>query len=344
MFLAVGTANGVGMLYYHYSLIKGMLTNTTFLLFVFGIWTLYALKCAQFILITSRKPQFAWLYMLSLVKPAKVYGWFFQVQLILFLPVLWYCCIILGVGYYEHWYLFANLSLIFIVAICAAFAAWYTWLLQNPDAKTFRTIYKWPFKQNQYVGFLIRFIVHDCKALFFVIKIYNCATLFLMLENRNPAHEQDIRMIVMFYCFGMLGHGLLIHRLKEMENSRMAFYRGMPVSSGKRFAQYAWFYLLIFIPEMITIATRVPAFLYFSEAVFFIFFGYGILLLLNSFQLYSYKGLKDYLVVIVQIFFAVIIAMVSWQLYVLSFIFFILSMVVFFRRYYLFEPQVRNVL
>jgi hypothetical protein len=151
-------------------------------------------------------------------------------------------------------------------------------------------------------------------------------------------------MMVLFYSFGLLGHGILIHRLKEMENTRMAFYRGLPVSAGRRLAEYGWFYFCLLLPEMITIISRTPAFLYYSEAGFLIFFGYGVLLLLNSLQLFNYTGLKDYLVAVAQILFAVIIAMISRQLYALSVLLFVIAISIFFRRYYLFEPLPNNAL
>src|SRR3954464_496924 len=73
MTLAVGRANGVGMLEYHYSLIRGMLTEPSFLLTIFGVWLAYAIKCGQFVISTLRKPAFSYLYQLSLVNKKKVY-------------------------------------------------------------------------------------------------------------------------------------------------------------------------------------------------------------------------------------------------------------------------------
>jgi hypothetical protein len=124
-----------------------------------------------------------------------------------------------------------------------------------------------------------------------------------------------------------------------MENTGLSFYRNLPVSVSRRFARYGWFYFCLFIPEIITLATRTPTCLTYAEAGFFIFFGYGILLLLNSLQLYNYTNLKNYLVNVAQLFFAVIIAMVTRQLFALSIIFFALAVILFFHRYYRFEPQ-----
>jgi hypothetical protein len=344
MTLAVGRANGVGLLEYHYALIKGMMINPSFLIAVLAAWFIYALKCAQFIAVTLRNPAFSYLYMLSLANTRKVYWQLLLVQLILFLPVLSYLVIILGVGYHEHWYVQSGVALLFTLAVCALSAWWYLYLLRNPGIIPFGIAWKLPslFTRRNYVSFLNRFVLENCKVLFLVIKMYNCATLYLMTYDRNPARHQDIRMEVLFFSAGMLGHGILIYRLKEMENTSLAFYRGLPLSLNRRFAQYVWFYLCLFIPEMVTIVSRAPAFLNYSEAGFFICFGYGILLLLNSLQLYNYSRLKDYLVTISQLFFAVIIAMIVRQLYVLPVIFLLLSVILFYRRYYRFDPGQMN--
>jgi hypothetical protein len=344
MTLAVGRANGVGLLEYHYSLIKGVMTNVSFLVAVFAFWSLYALKCAQFIAGSLRKPEFSWLYLLSLTNARSLYWLLLGAQLVLFVPVLSYVIVMVAVGYHEHWYLQSNGVILFNAVICVISAWWYFYLLHKPGATGIQWKLPSLLKQPSYVNFLTRYIFEKGKVLFLVIKLYNCTVLYLMLGGRNPNRDQDLRMEALLFSIGMLGHGILIHRLKEVENVRMTFYRGLPISLGRRFARYAWFYACLFIPETVTILARTPAFLHYSEACFLIFFGYGILLLLNSLQLYNYTGLKDYLKTVAQIFFAVIIAMIVRRVYELSILFFLLSVILFFRRYYRFDPRQNNVL
>ncbi|AEW00338.1 hypothetical protein A4D02_23710 [Niastella koreensis] len=341
MTLGVGRANGVGMLEYHYALIRGMLTAPSFLITVLALWLAYAIKCAQFIASSLHKPAFSFLYQLLLVEPKKVYRLLLQVQLMLLLPVLSYLIFVMGIGFHQHWYLPATLALLFNIILCVSGAGWYLYLLQRPGAVPLQVKWKWPsiLKRKYYVSFLLRYVLEKGKMLFLVTKLYNCAALYLMLAGRDPSRHSDIRMMALFFSAGMLGHGILVHRLKELENKGMSFYRGLPVSISRRFAQYCLFYCCLFLPEVITIAARTPSCLLYEEAGFFIFFGFGILLLLNSLQLYNYPNLKSYLVNVTQLFFAVIIAMVCRQLYALSIIFFALAIILFFYRYYRFEPQ-----
>jgi hypothetical protein len=344
MTLAVGRANGVGLLEYHYALIRGIMTSNSFMAVVLVAWLLYAIKCSQFIAATLQKPAFSYLYMLSLTNTRNLYWLLLQAQLVLFLPVLSYVIVMMGVGYYKHWYVQSNLLLLYNLAVCAVSARVHLYLLRNRGALAIKWKLPTLFKRKRYTNFLTRYILENHKMLLFVIKIYNCITLYLMLNDRNPARNEDLRMEALFFGVGMLGHGVLIHRLKEMENNRMSFYRGLPVSISRRFFQYAWLYFCLFIPEIIIIVSRTPGSLSYSEAAFFIFFGYGILLLLNSLQLYNYTGLKDYLKTVAQVFFAVIIAMIARQLYALVVLFLLLAVIIFFRRYYRFEPREINVL
>jgi hypothetical protein len=339
MFLSVGRANGVGLLEYHFALIQGMLLKTSFLLLVFAIWLAYGLRCIHFIMATLNKPPFSYLYLSSQLPAGRLYWLLLQVQLMLFLPILSYLVAIVGVGYRQHWYATANLSVLYLLLLCVISAGWYWYLLRHPGIAARGIRWKQPafLQRRYYAGFLVRFIAEKNKLLFLAIKAYNCCTLYLMLNDRNPAAHDDIRMEVLFFTMGMLGHGVLIYRLKEMENTGLSFYRGLPVTLTRRLAQYACCYFFIFVPELLTIITRVPAFLTYTEAVFFACFGYGMLLLLNSIQLFNYTSLKDALATVVQILFAVIVAMIGRQLYVLPVLFWVLAIVIFYKRYYLFE-------
>jgi hypothetical protein len=336
---------GDGLLEYHHSLIKGMLINPSFLAVVLMIWVVYAARCCQFIMITLRKPMFSYLYMLSQVNAVKVYLLLLQVQLILFLPVLSYLIFVLGVGYYNHWYMQANLVLLFNLLVCALCAYRYQYQLQHPSSLPFYIRWKKPFVPNRkyYVSFLLRYVLEKGKLTFLVIKIYSCGTIYLMIAGRYLP-EEDLRMVTLFFSFGILGHGVLIHRIREMENTQLSFFRGLPVSLATRFAQYACLYFFVFIPDAIMLASLSPDHLYYLEAFFLIFFGYSLLLLLNSLQLYAYKGIKDYLKVVVQLFLVIIVAVIPKRIHELSILFFLLSVIIFCRRYYRFEPKQINVL
>jgi len=333
--LAVGRANDVGLLEYHYSLILGVLTNPPFLAVVLAAWLLYAWKCLRFVTVIFERREYSFLYQLSLADVSAVYWPLVLVQLLLFLPVWSYALIMLGVGCHRQLYMPTMFVLLFNLSVCLLSAAWYLYLLHHPGTGRWATRWKIPSLpwKRSYLNFLIRFVLIERRVLFLVVKLYNCGVLCLMVGGSLNG-EYDRRMVLLFYSFGLLGHGALIHRLKEMEKTRLDFYRGLPLSLGVRYLQYAAFYFLILLPELITIAYLTPGRLTYADAALYLFFGYSILFLLNSLLLLPFHRIMNYLKVIGCIFFLIFLAVLMGMLPLLCLLFFILSTGLFYWRYY----------
>jgi hypothetical protein len=338
MFLVVGEVDGAGPLAYHYSLIQAMMTNYRILFLVFIGWLLYASKCEQFIVRTLRREDYGFMNMVSQMNAKRAYSLLFQVQFILLLPVTFYVLIIICVGLHEHWYLQVLLVVFYILSICLLSARRYLYLLQNPgtDGYTLRWRIPSSFLDRFYWSFFIRYVLKRRKLLLLAIKIYSCGILYMMVVHQIPI-EYDIRMIVLFYSFGLLGHGVLIHQFREMEETMLTGYRGLPVPLFRRFTQYLFLYFLLFIPEMTTIGCLTPAFLHYTDAFLFIFFGYSVLLLLNSLLFIRRFKIAEYLKILVGVFFLTYIGVLMGIIPWLAVFYFILSLYLFFSFYYRYE-------
>lgn len=346
MFLAVGQANGIDPIEYHYSLIRGMLNQASFMVFVIAIWLCYTLKCMQFVSRSLQRPEFSYLFLLSQLSTRKIYLLFLQVSVILLLPVLTYVVVILCVGYHEHWYSASTFVLMYNLVICLS-APWVcVFLIRRPGQIPFTFHWKLPrlFDRKYYVGFLLRFVTHEGKMMFILTKIFSCGVLYFFLDERDPAREPDMRMITLFYCFGLFGHGILIHRMKQIENTGLAFYRTLPISLVQRFIGYCVFYACLFVPEILTVIARTPAFLTFSEAGFFLVMGFSVLMLLNALQLFNYSGIRDYFKTLMQFFIIFLLSLISRTEFIFSILTLLLAVTLFFTRYYRFEPEPDNVL
>lgn len=335
---AVGSANEAGLLEYHYALIRGMLINPGFLILVLLLWFLYAMKCKQFISQTLRTRGYSFLHTLSFMKTGKVFRLLLLVEALIYLPVLWYVLVIAGVGIHLHQYAQVVVVILFNLIVCLLSARWFLYLLHNPGTNRFAIRWKIPvlIRRKFYWTFFTRYLLNHRKALLLVIKLYNCGILYLMV-SRQLGEVYDLSMILLFYCFGMLGHGVIIHQFRDLEESRLSFYRGLPVSLAGRFIQYGCLYFILFIPEIITISRLTPAYLRPADALLFGFLGYGLLLLLNSLLFIKPFGKKQYLKIVVVIFFILFAGIVTGTMIWLTMLSFLFSVYLFFSRYYRYE-------
>jgi hypothetical protein len=286
-------------LQYHYKLIVGMLTVTMVLVLVFGAWFLYMAQCARFVGFLLKDPRYTFLNLLHPAGNLRSWLLFLYVQLWLSLPISSYAIAITGVAVYQGWYGMAILVPAYIFSLCMLGALWCQLHLHHPgrtrSAKAFR------LRLNPYWVFFIRYILDDRKSLFFAIKLFSCSTLVLLLKDLGP-DDYDLRMPILFYSFGVFAHGVLIYRFRELENTRLVFYRGLPVSLWRRFLQYVLLYGVLFIPETITFIRLMNRPLHTGDAILLAVYGYSLLLLLNSFLFAGALKMGEYVRLIFAIF------------------------------------------
>lgn len=343
LFGAVGVVDGAGLFDFHYSLIRAMLKNPFIFLIVLFLWLLYAKKCQQFITNTIRRPEFSFLQMLSLLEINKLFVILVMAQLLLFLPVVAYIIIICIAGIYLHAYWACGIILIYILSICLLAARWYLHQIHNPAIGTEVKIGKLQMRsvETAYWGLFIRHIGRNKKLLFTGTKVFSCGILFGMLVNQTGT-DYEWNMIILFFSIGILGHSLLIHQIRELEETRLTFYRAVPVSLFKRFYQYAIFYFILLLPEIFTMAILTPGHLAYSDALLLVFFSYSLLLFLHSLLFIQFFPMKDYLKITLCLFLIIYYCLLTATFLWLSICLFLSSLIIFRGTYYQYERQVAS--
>jgi hypothetical protein len=338
MFGVVSVIDGAKFTDYHFFLIQGMMRNSFLFLLVLLLWFLYTKKSEQFVVNILMRPDYSFLNVLSLLESKRLYRMLVWIQFLLILPIIIYACIIFAAGFYMHEYIKCLLILLYIIGICLISARWYLYYIQNPGRHpwTLSRIFSLKVSETPYWSLFIRYIGIDKKLLFTGIKIYSCSVLYLMIVNQARV-EYDLRMIMIFFSMGILGHGLLVHQLRDMEETSLTFYRTVPISLLKRFTQYAILYFILLIPEIITIIFLTPRYLHFEDAITLILISYSILLFLNSLLFIQFFRMKDYLKIILCIFFIEYFFVLSGTIALLSILLFISAIIMFFSSYYRFE-------
>jgi hypothetical protein len=338
MFGAVGRVDNAGLLDYHLSLVRAMLGNPFLFIIILFLWFLYSQKSAQYIVSTFRRPDFSFLHMLSLLGRRQLFRLMLWVQFLLLIPIIIYLLIIFIAGFYSHLYIPCLAAMIYLLVIWIVTAHWYLFVIQNPGRPSSVTKTGAFFKRRQmpYWGLFLRYIARNKKLLLMGIKLYSCCILYLMVINQTKV-AYDLSMITLFFSLGILGHGLLIHQLRDFEETRIAFYRPLPISIFRRFAQYAILYIVLLIPEILTIILLTPKYLHVKDAVLFFLLAYSVLLFLNSLLFIEFFRMKDYLKITLCIFFALFLSVLTVTLPLLCLLFFLFSIGIFFWKYDRFE-------
>ena len=338
MVAAVGRANGVGLLEYHFTLIRAMLTDNKFLAFVLIAWLLYAVKCDQFMADKLRGKNYSFISVLNTQTTSFVFTHMLRVQLMFLLPVILYAVICIWIGIVHHWYTNTIIVGLFILILCLTGAWRYDRIIRKNGIVRSVPLLKIEFliSKRLYMRFVLQYIGTRLKMLFLAVKIFSCLFVFGMLLNHTK-EESDMSMFLLFYSFTLMGHGVLIYKIRQMEEFSLGFYRGLPVSLSSRLIQYVALCLILLIPEIIIIVLMTPVHLDYANALLLIFFGWGILILLTSLLFVQLFKPFTYLKIVSVIYLMVFIAILTGLTVPFTICLFLISVYLFYQHYYRFE-------
>ncbi|MBN9380474.1 MAG: hypothetical protein J0H74_06900 [Chitinophagaceae bacterium] len=326
---------------YHYALIRGMLATPTFLILVLFLWLLYATKCGQWITGLQRGPDHIFLYMLPLMGKVRAFQLLLEVQLMLFMPVILYALAVVSVALYESAWIPAAVVSFFILLVCLTSVVVYQYELFHPEIFRRVSFHNRAGKRRWrtfYWSFLSRSFFSEHKVLLAGIKLFGCGILYLLLETQSP-DSYDIRLPFLIFSMALFGHSVLIHQLRGMEEQRLLFYRGMPVSLPGRWMQYGILYFLVLLPEMVTITWLTPDHIRVKDAFGFALAGYTTLLLLNSCLFIAALRKSDFIKLTFVLFGILYFGVLSDNLILLSGLFLVTAGSLFFRGYCRWEDR-----
>lgn len=344
MFFVVSTVDGAGLYAYHYSLVTSMLNSPVVYFLVFGLWFLYARKCAAFINSIVHSPHHSFLSIFNSLPAGKRFFLFLFAEACLMLPLLSYAVFIGYVGCHQHLYLSTVFVVLYLLFLCIAMAVRHVYALQNPETEVtvssgktntrIRLLSRYPF-------ILLSFVAKENTAIWLGIKIYSCGVLYL-IARYNTATDYDTLIAFLFFNFGVLTNGVLVYLIRQYEEVFLSFYKSLPVPLIARFGNYALLFAFLLLPEFITALSLMPVHLHVADAFSFCFCAYSLLLLMNSFLFLSDFSTKEFAVVLAGVFCVQYILIPMAGYLSLSILFFMAAVAIFFTRYYRFERDMEK--
>ncbi|HEX7754909.1 MAG TPA: hypothetical protein VF421_06190 [Niabella sp.] len=339
-FFIVGTVDGAGLFKYHYTLIKGILHIKLFLAGMLLLWSFYVRKCALFLLYCLQQPAYGIFSVFKNIPKQKQYRLFFITDLLLLLPMLFYALLVIVEGIYLDTWFPVILLITFLLSVCLLCPYLHVRFLNSSRNKTAgpaSRLFRNRVVPASYPNILLRSVFQLQKLVWLGIKLFTCSFLYFMAVN-NTLTADDIRITFLFFSFGILANGVFINRLRAFEYRYLAFYRSLPVPRGKRLVQYAYFTLLLLIPEIITLALVTPAHIDVINAIAFGGYAFTTLLLLSAISFLRQMALKYFVRILLLLFFAGYFIMLCFGTLFICILFITAALLLFHFAYYRSEP------
>jgi hypothetical protein len=264
---------------YHYQLIMGMLGNNLIFYLVLLLWLLYQLKCLQFVSTTLAAPENSFFQVINNLERTKVFWLLCMIQGILYLPVLIYSLAVIGISLVHHMYVKASIIIVFHISTCVILAKWYQQRITHlKEPVKNLLLYRMPSIPRPYFYLLLSYLITNLKFLFSGIKIFTCLLLMAFLKSLEQ-NDYDFRFMMLIYTMALIGNGVLIHKIRIFEETRLSFYRQLPITRFRRWSQYIVFYFILILPEFITLLHLMPLPLHYIDGARILLYTLSFLLL-----------------------------------------------------------------
>ena len=283
-------------LYFHFTLIKAMLEIPAFMALVVLAWLFYGLRVRRFVLEVLTDPDALFLYKWNALPPGRILWHCLWVQAGLYLPVIGYMIVVVGVAMHQK-AIPQALGILGFVSLLVGAAAWeMRRRLQYPGVSAAAAGGRFGRSRRgvPYWSILLRFLLLENKGVLAGTKIFGCSILYLLLRLQIPG-DYDLRMPFLAYCIAIFGHGVLLYRCRQLEWTQLYCYKALPVSRGVRFCLHALLCFLLLLPEMAVLGWLTPHPVRPADSLAFVVLGYALLLLLNSILAAWTLTVADYL-------------------------------------------------
>jgi hypothetical protein len=343
-YLLFGVVQGGQLISYHYGLLLGIVSNTGFLLLALGIWILYNLKCAWYVLGTIGEKEYSFLYQtigsMSINRQRR--NWLL-IHISIYAPVFIYVSTAFMVACLNGFYPVAVILIVFNVLMCCAPVWLYSYLVQRPGTSFF--YHRWRQWMNRHLHkplplfYLYELAANRTRSLL-VLKGLSCITLLTTFTLMGEGY--DIRALLTGLLISCLLHTVVVFEHRHFEDQQLAFMRNLPVPLWKRYGATAVTYAGILLPEFVLMIIRTLSYSSWHWALL-LAFSLSVLLACRS-LLYFPRLDQDKYLRWVFLLFCVLLFMIlghvyGWAVLLLQ----CFAYPLFAIRYYRYEPDYEQV-
>ncbi len=342
-FVLFGVVKGGQLINYHLSLMQAFLGSGILLSIVIGIWGLYTLKCANYIIRRLLEPQQLFLSTLNQLSTNKIRGWMLFIHVQVYAPVWIYACIAIGVAIHNGLYQSAFIILIANSAFMALAVEWYTSCLRNHGSKII--LMQWELPKVPFIKLAFSYplwhLWKERKQMMVLTKLFTLVFLYGFIQLYEP-YRPDQRPLLLCFLLIVAAHSTIITQIRTFEYDSLLFMRSLPISMPNRFLKMMLLYLILFIPELIYVWKAYPIHFSWIDYPQLVWMVLVIPSFFHSIQYTHQMKPEEYLnivfVVMAVLFFMIIYSLTFWLLSLMI----LLAYVFFHFHFFEFEKNYQN--
>jgi len=336
-FLMFGIVESTQIVFYHTSLIYGMLSSGIFLMVVFVIWLLYQLKSLHFLLKTSGDDSYSFLNLLALLPSSHSFLYFLIISFITFLPVFLYTVAIYAVGIQQGFYDVLALTFVFQLALGLMNA----WVLNHSIRKrhvapllTLPAI-TLPYQQTQ-VGIYAGYLFKEEKSALLLSKVFSLLLIYLVKETLEPG--DDFRIVGITWLFALLSHTFLVQKLKTFEDHSLSWVRTLPIPVTKTLFSYLLLYAILMIPELLLLTGSAGRGISILQFILLPIFSSAFLIAIHTYLFKPNRDPDQFLTYLFWLFMGCFMLILSKMIWVTVVALLLISTLLFRKRFFQYEP------
>lgn len=322
---------------FHYVMIEGISTSINFYFIALIIWVLYTLKVIHFYNGCIKNKSYKFLQNINASNPTNRFYQLFLMQLQLLFPVLFYGLAAIVVAFINNHLrggvavTFTLISLSFITTSVIYF------LLQKSKRKEMGISIPSFRLSNNLFTFLLKFIFNEQFIILLILKTITFSCLYFFVKTDSQVFEE--RMLWLLYITSLIGHCIIVYRNYKFIETKMSFYRNLPVKPFQTLISLFGVYFILLIPEIWALKGFAIQQGDVINYLWMILTGPTLLLLLHCLLYTDDMKMEGFLQLLFGVWIvSVFISLSSWH-WLLPSIFLFMAIIIFFTSYHGFEKN-----
>lgn len=321
----------------HYLFIKGISTSLNFFFVALLIWFLYSCKTIYFFNDSVKTKSYNFLQNMNAISSGKRFFQLLLLQVQLLAPVLCYGLAVVIVAFINH-HIAGGLAVVCtLICLCTFTTAAAYFLLQKTKWAGLKIVLPSFHLPHNLFSFLLKFIFNEQFMALLLLKLATFSCLYFFAKTNAQVFED--RMLWLLYLTSLIGHSILIYRNQQFMETKMSFYRNLPVKPVATLLSLLSVYIVVLIPEIWALKGVAIQQHAVENYIWMVLTGPSLLLLLHCLLYTEDMKMEGFLQLLFGVWIVTLFFSLSSNRWLMPLIFLGMAVFIFFSSYYKYEKN-----